>query len=276
VRTADDLSGWRVDLNFVDMRAVTDDPVEAHYRAGGKPALINVPLAKVLNLGPLAFPVTPESGDPYTMTARDYIDGRCNEYAGSRLEWFYSRWRPESAAALLGLPNGEAPRPLLEAPPHAAVYPWNAYTPLEMDAKKLNDIYKENRKHGADVPAAEGFKWCGPLSPRKGELEFKRLRLIADSVALHGYQEIIGSPVGRLIMRGAEWRVFGSGGDHRRAVRVALGWSHIAMRLKEAIVRREDVASWPNVRSGLFAEDQALAVFDRIFEGRQPEGCPVS
>jgi hypothetical protein len=273
--TPDGLGRWKVDRNFIDLRAVTDDPLEARYRAGEKPALVHVQLASVLNLGPLAFSVTAHSDDPYVRAARDHIDGCCDRYRGSRLEWFYARWRPQSAAAVLGLEEADAPRALLSAPAHAAVFPWDGYTPSEMDARKREGIERENRKHGAELSIADGFKWVGPLSARNGGLEYRRLRVIIDSVARHGYQEIIGSPRGRLMMRGAEWRVLGTGGDHRRAVRVALGWSHVPMRLVGAIVRREDVGSWPNVRNELFTQAQALNVFDRIFEGRQPAGCPV-
>ncbi|TVQ97059.1 MAG: hypothetical protein EA403_15240 [Spirochaetaceae bacterium] len=37
-----------------------------------------------------------------------------------------------------------------------------------------------------------------------------------------------------------------------------------------AIVNRADHASWPAVTAGLLTPAQALTVFDRIFEGRQP------
>jgi len=75
------------------------------------------------------------------------------------------------------------------------------------------------------------------------------------------------------MMRGAEWRAFGVGGDHRRAVLAALGWSHAPIQFTDMVLRREDVKSWPNVQNGLFSSAQALRVFDRIFEGHQPVGC---
>jgi hypothetical protein len=38
------------------------------------------------------------------------------------------------------------------------------------------------------------------------------------------------------------------------------------------VVDRDDADDWPNVVAGIYTPDQARAVFDRMFEGRQPAG----
>jgi hypothetical protein len=262
----------RQKAKYVDLRGI-DDPLTALYWSRGEPIVIDVPLGNILNLGPLAFDCSIESGEPYVLTAREYAQGQHTSYAGSFLEQFYRHWAPRSAADVLGLEASEAPVALAKAPPHAFVYPWGSENLESQRTAALKAIEEENRRHGTEIRGEEGFKWHGPFSTRKGQLEFERLRLIIDSITTHGYQIELGIPNARLMMRGAEWRAFGVGGDHRRAVLAALGWSHAPIQFTDMVLRREDVKSWPNVQNGLFSSAQALRVFDRIFEGHQPVGC---
>jgi hypothetical protein len=268
-------------MDFVDLRDITDDPFEALSRSDGRSVMIDVPLAKVRNLGPLAFAVTRMSGDPFVGAVQDYVADLCRTYAGSRLEWFYARWRPANAAVLLGLSEEEASAALVECGPPGFVYPWQAKNPHLKELKKLESVRQENITKGADIQGTEGCVWAGPFSKRKGELEFARLRLLADAMSKYGCAANRANTVaerdsinGVLMVRGEDWCVLGGNGNHRRAVLAGLGWSHVPVCVRNKIIRREEVASWRSVRKALFTEEQALRIFDRMFEGRQPNGCP--
>ncbi len=56
----------------------------------------------------------------------------------------------------------------------------------------------------------------------------------------------------------------------------ALGWRKIPVTIRPVsyvpggVVNCNKVFEWPGVRAGVFSEEQALNVFDRVFEGRQP------
>jgi len=266
----------------VDLRDVIDDPREAFEHSGGQPVLIQVPLEQVRNLGPLAFSVTRASGEPFVATVQAYLRGEQKTYRGSWLEWFYKRWTPANAADLLGLPEGST---LAASPIHAFVYPWRSDDPIRRQARKLKSMRQENRQKGADISGEEGYVWAGPMSRRKGEFEFARLSLLTDIIKRYGFEtddpnadpdrnDIRAHIKGKLMIRGTEWRILGTHGNHRRSVLAALGWSHAPMAINNKPIRREHSASWPNVRKGLFTVAQALEIFDRIFEGRQPASCP--
>lgn len=64
-------------------------------------------------------------------------------------------------------------------------------------------------------------------------------------------------------------------GHHRIAALAALGYVEAPIRIKMksamGIVRRSEVDAWPHVRRGYFTREQALAVFDRLLSGQQPE-----
>ena len=58
-------------------------------------------------------------------------------------------------------------------------------------------------------------------------------------------------------------------GHHRVAALSALGHANAPFWPLPEMVRREEATDWPGVRSGIFTLEQALAVFDRMFAGKQ-------
>lgn len=56
-------------------------------------------------------------------------------------------------------------------------------------------------------------------------------------------------------------------GFHRTAVLSALGYQELWAEPR-LVVRREEVANWPQVLSGDFSQQEALLVFDSFFEAR--------
>lgn len=70
---------------------------------------------------------------------------------------------------------------------------------------------------------------------------------------------------------GSEYRVMISRGQHRIAALAAMGAKTAPVRLLPKIIARSEASLWPNVDRGFYTVEQAMAVFDRIFEGRQPD-----
>lgn len=270
-----------------DMRPVTEDPVEALYLSGGRPVLVNIPLDRLRGLGSMAFPCVPGGGHPLVETAVAYLQGRCVSYEGSPLEQFSRRWRPSSAAAAMGLPGREASAELRRIPAYASVSipPWGSVGPSEAASRRAMLSHQENAHHGARLTVDEGSLVSGRLSPAKGALEFERMTRIIDSIRKRGYRRSDGPDgdiKGLMLLRGDDWAVHAIQGQHRISALAALGRSHVPVRIcdtwwqKTNAVRRAEVDSWPNVRNGLFTREQALEIFDRIFEGGQPAGYPSS
>ena len=266
--------GWRLARAApLDLRGETDDPIAAAYLADKRSVLIDVAMERCRRgWGTISFALGAKSLDPIVRTARDHIRDNRTTYEGSPLARYYEHFQPRSAAEVLGLP---AILPFTEMPPLAAQLPWSVT--VSLDARHAL-IRKENRGHGAKLDAEHGWFGFGPVSTQKGRLEMTRLGRVCDSIREHGYRRrdtMDGDIRASILIGNRDWVCWIGSGHHRIAALSALGYTQVPIRLLSGgyrpLIRRTDVDAWPQVRSGLYSRDQALAVFDRIFEGRPPD-----
>jgi hypothetical protein len=257
----------------LDLRNVTDNPIEGLYLAGDRPFVINVPLGRCRGAG--SFRCVPGVGHPLIETAEAYLHGCCNRYAGSPLQLYSKAWTPANAAEALGLSGADVSEELLNAPAvEGSILPWSSLTLGETVYQRRERIRRENRLHGAELGADHGCLLFGH-SEAKGQLEFERLQRVIESIKQNGYirsDEREGDIRGYLLLSGEEWIVsVRGGGQHRTAALAALGWLQAPIRIGAlarlglpASVHRHEVQFWPNVRNGLLSSHQALEVFDSI------------
>lgn len=142
----------------------------------------------------------------------------------------------------------------------------------------MASLREDNQAYGRDLGPEHGTVLNGPLSEEKARLELDRLRAITKSIRHRGYRpESAGHIPGHLMIRDSTWKVMIRNGNHRLAVLAALGRPNVSIVITSSVgnhPRRAEARSWPNVRRGVFTEEEAQFVFDRIFDGRQPIGCP--
>ena len=260
----------------IDLRGVTDDPVEAAYRAGLRPFLIDVPLASCRVLPGSGFACAATAGNPFVDTLIAYGADRQLDYEHSPLAGFYAAWQPRTLVAALGLEGPAVSPALAAAPPLGLVMPWQAWTPAEAEKRWASFIELDNREHGTKLGIGAGWKAWGPIEPAVALQEFRRLTGIYDAIAREGYRRSDapdGDIKGVVLVGGDGFRVLVTAGHHRASALTALGKDTAPIRIDNPVVRRSEAGAWPNVRSGLFSEAQALAVFDRLFAGGQPAGC---
>lgn len=259
----------------IDLREVAQEPIEACYRSHGKSFLFDVPLERCRILSASAFSCARDSGNPFIDTLRLHAAGQSDRFTGSPLEAYYQSWQPRSAAEVLGL-DESAGGPLACAPPLGFTFPWSALGIDESLAHWESIIEADNREHGLKSTASLGWKAWGPVDASVGEMEFRRLLAVYDSIAANGYKRNAswGGDVGglALVNEASDFRVLVSAGHHRVAAVAALDYQTVPIRFVNALIRRSEISYWPGVRSGLFSRTQAEAVFDRIFEGCQPSG----
>lgn len=262
----------------LDLRSLTDDPLEASYRAGTERVLVNIPMAHCRFMGPTAIPGNAVDHHPFVRTLAAHDRGECATYEESPLHEFYRTWQPRNVAEALGIDPRSANSRIAGEATIGLVLPWWDIDPARRAETMVDAVLEENRRHGAALDGTHGLIFFGPVSQAKGELEFKRLVELFNSVRTNGYvcgqASEDGDIRGRLLARGSAWKVKILRGEHRAAALAALGRDTLPIRFdSRLVVRREEVDSWPNVRSGLFSREQALSVFDRMFEGRQPALC---
>lgn len=272
---------WELFVPPVDLRRSTDDPVEMCYRVGRKRFIVDVALERCRAFGATAQRCTAAANNPFVDTLVLYGQGKCRSFADSPLHHYYETWQPASLAEAMGItadPANEA----LNAPLHVPALPWSrSRTGLEREKRlALQEFRAAQRRAGIEGGEVDGILSYGPVTPAFGAVTFVRLATVYDSIRVHGYRpEQAGAShiMAQLLMRDGDYRVFIRSGKHRIAALGALGYTAVTVQLARryfpALIHREDAGSWPLVRSGLYTRDQAVALFDRIFEGRQPAGC---
>lgn len=262
--------------SVIDLRGVTDDPVEAAYRAGPHPFLIEVPLANCRVLPGSGFACARNVGNPFVETLLAYRANNALAYATSPLSDFYATWQPRSLVEVLGLDEQAASPEFASAPPLSLVMPWQAWTLREAEQRWTHFIELDNREHGTRLGTSAGWKGWGPLDLAVGEQELRRLTAIHDAIAQQGYRrsDAPDGDIKGVVLQGKDgFRVLVTAGHHRASALAAMDMESAPLRIDNPVVRRAEVTAWPNVRSGLFSQSQALAVFDRFFAGHQPVGC---
>lgn len=247
----------------LDLRGVVDDPGQAWLRARGAPFLFDVPAAKIRSIGFAGS----DPDNPFVVTLRNYAGGNCRGYKGSALEDFYRHWQPfGDSEAAAGSRSGSPWRETRPRPENTAAGRLQRFEFREI-ARELGIHREEIRGHIAGGPVTEAF----------GEVTFRRLARLYDSVVHDGFrpdQSDASYPSGTCYLRGDDFRVTIGSGKHRVTVLLAMGWPKIPVELGHhkapAAIRREEADEWPGVRSGLYAPEEALRLFDAQFEERHP------
>ena len=108
--------------------------------------------------------------------------------------------------------------------------------------------------------------------------------MIYDAIEAEGFRNVSNPrlpyfdqfPTGDLMVRGGEARIILANGQHRASALSALGHETVTLLLGVKHPRgpfridRSAVLDWPLVRGGLYRVDEALRVFDGIFDANGP------
>jgi hypothetical protein len=247
----------------VDFRDLLGDPLAGGLRAQGRPFLMRLPFSRMRDLPPIC---PGWEANPFLLTARACLEDPALAYAASPLRSFFEHVRPETAAEVLET----ATAPLAAMAAAEASLPWGPSGPKARQAR-LETAERHARAYGVALRGEDGHYSMGPVSERKGEFELMRLRRTLDSIRSRGYRPatLDDNIRGYLLERDGDWAFMILSGTHRAPVLLALGETEVDVVVVPArTIRRADAAEWASVRAGLLSAEQARAVFDRIFEGR--------
>jgi hypothetical protein len=238
--------------------------------------VLQISMAKMLTLGPLAFACGPGSQDPMARTVADYLAGVCLRYEGSYLERFLDAWRPATLGEVVDV-NGAGSEPLrLPARGHLPPSPWRGGSVRVSARTERREFRTTAERIGAKGSSCYGSIYYGPATSEFGQITFARLVEVAASIDQHGYIPGEGSNAhieGYLLVRQRDYRFMVVSGKHRVAALTALGYDIVPVligRKSPVVVDPVEASNWPNVRNGTFTQAQAVAMFDRVFDGRQP------
>ena len=266
-----DLVRRRSPDSVTELPPLFDDPLEALcYQQGGKPAAFQCPIRHTCNQNGLSY--SPRGWHPFVATLHEYAAGEITGYEGSILEEFYERYQPaHAAAAIAGF--ARAPEVYTRYPAHIyRLAPWKSRTPEEEDRVVRGWSEGDSTEHGGPERGwtldADGYPYHGPVSLRRGQLEYERLVRTWESLRTVGYDRSMGHACFVMLRRGDERRFLGRGdGSHRTAAMSALGHARIpAVFLESHMVDIDMAASWPQVKRGIWTEEEARAYFNHLFD----------
>jgi hypothetical protein len=236
------------------------DIVKISHKTGTDPALTEYIIDQLFTIGqgsvpaysvPVSditwdngFSLHPDGWNPYLQTAVEYLSGKVQNYQDSSLNTFYNTFTPETAGAYLsaGLSSSGT---LSEIPAHSYILPWSVLSPEE----RLKSRQKQNREEEqlssslfGKTRNISGINKMGPVSPDKGQLEFKRITSLVDSIKKQGYNRSLAMDVEAVALQHKGKIIFViSSGFHRSAVLAALGHQSIPILLKPRLIVTMDL-----------------------------------
>jgi len=166
------------------------------------------------------------------------------------------------------VPGARGANPALEF-----VLPWSDVSPEAAHRRRIADMARENAENGGPATGWHGWTEWGPVTPEKGQTEFRRLVATHDSLAALGYRpsQFGGGHIRAQFLRDGPREAFLIySGQHRAAALVALGHSRIPVLIENPPVDKRQVAEWPAVRRAIYSPEHAVALFDRMMAGQPP------
>jgi hypothetical protein len=249
----------------IDLRDKVIDPFEAYYISSGKPFIMNLTIDKCFAIGFHGK----NSNNPFVSTLRAYGNGICNSYTDSPLKDFYQAWNRTNTEKKFEGAKGNA-------------NPWDLglinsmYDPKgRLRREEFTSLQKQLNLKSKNI---FGHISGGPVSEEFGQVTFKRLTNLYDSIKKHGYEPE------KLKQRHITARFFInhkndfvaeiSSGKHRFTVLQSLGHTMVPIQFgppkHPLFIREEEINSWPNVKNGLFAKEEALQIFHSKFSNSHP------
>ena len=186
------------------------------------------------------------------------------------LQNYFESFQPNSVAEYIGVSNDQgANNNFLDSPALYTVLPWSKRTPAQQFNYTFELMRKEFKEHnGGEYKKDDGWKAFGPSNLNVITLEYKRLIKAYESLKKNGYIESYGLPHAQIFKKENKYLITPRGAWHRTAAMIALGFDEISLYINstDSIIDRKDVASWPQVKSGLYNKELALELFDKKFE----------
>lgn len=213
------------------------------------------------------FSLSKAGWHPFVEAYRDiYTGSGKSRYKGSFLEKYYQTWTPRSAGdAIAGFHI--TPAELKSIGSFTLHAPWMDASPLDRQAMMERIILEENRVEGLpELEASEGYGLHGPVSQRKGEIEFRRLVGIYRSIRANGYDRthVDGDVTAICIEYNGDYRFCVMHGQHRVAAATALGFRTLPVNITK-VVHYEEISHWPQVYRGFWSENEAQSFIKHLF-----------
>lgn len=172
----------------------------------------------------------------------------------------YAKHKEKSCGDLFGFRHFSNSR---NFPAWALVLPWEPET-FEGRIRRYEDSFLENRQEFGGVLGA----WPDILySDGNAMSQVLQSKALYHSILDNGLFRRKDLPKATILSNGAGWCwLMDDAGNHRAYVCNQLGIETLEVQINRVVFRNE-VQTWPNVIRGGYTVEEALMVFDQIFEG---------
>lgn len=258
----------------IDLRGFALDLAYGFSICRDTPFLLEVPTNDCRGLRGFAFPCTLDSGHPFITALQVYQETKDTKKVEDHLAYYYEAVQPTTAGELLGLSPKQTKSPFALSP-LCYDYPWDGAPRASLHKRRVRFIVEEAVTHGAQN-TFQGWHHFGPLHKERIILEAARLIDVYQKIGDFGYRRDDakdGDIAGVALHWGGGNRILIKRGHHRIAALAAHGHTKVTVRFDAPYVDRDDAPGWPGVCDEGYTLTQALSVFDRIFDGRQPSVC---
>ncbi len=257
----------------LDIRSESSNPLSMLYISKIQPIIIDAPI----NLGrglPL-FTFNKKGIHPYVKAIEACQVNSPLEHEkiiSSVLKSYYQVMQPVNVSELLDL-NQNNLSAYFQEPAWMTLMPWDNYIIDKWKFSYPETVLNENTRQGFKIGIEDGWSWVGPVSSKKLDVETKRLANVYKSILTNGYlrNNKVDGDIKTIVLvkKNNKWCWQSISGQHRVAVLSALDYKTVPIRVTK-IIREEDVDIWPNVLSGLYTKEQALIIFNKVFNGENP------
>lgn len=181
---------------------------------------------------------------------------------------FFKSTTFETAADVFGTSLFSERSPLRTFPSYACVLPWQNASFEQQEKAIRKSVMIENKPYDKGLTVDYGWAWGGPITEKKLDVEIKRHLKVLFSITHNGYKRsdgVDGDIRGVMLYNAGieEVSFYCSVGQHRAISLMALGYKFLQCRISR-IVTRDSCLTWPNVISGLYRPEEALAIFDEM------------
>ena len=244
---------------------------ELVYLASGRDFIISVPLEDCRFFGITASIPTNKSANPFIKALMEHFELGITEYQESNLANFYANHQPKNIRERLELNISNSEYSSFK--PAGLVLPWHSNS-FDFYYKQtyLHEV-AEGKQYNKKMKEHDGTKYFGPISSRKGQLEFDRLTKLFKKIKNEGYKKSVeknGNVSADVLIDKERLAYVIKGGQHRVAVAAALGITEIPIKISPAsLYDRKHLSCMPAVRRCYYTTEEAGVIFDRIFKGEQ-------
>ncbi|NMF85548.1 hypothetical protein [Nodosilinea sp. P-1105] len=216
------------------------------------------------------FSFSDKGWHPFVSTLLEYKNDISFGYENSILKKYYAKFQPDFAMEPC-ITTDQISTDYLTFPSYTYFFPWEAGNSIQKadNIRKSQEAENLNAGYGS-MKISEGFSHHGPVSARKGEIEYKRLIDVYSSIQKKGYVRdsgLNGDIAGTLLYRDGKYRFLVEMGFHRISSLRVLGYQKIPVRLMTPIVvEKRHVNCWPQIKSGIWNIENACIYFDSLFD----------